>query len=198
MNIKNPIGFLILMLSAWMTMGSAQAQVTNYDFSTTTNVATTGGSQLFSATLSGSGSGASVSFTGISNATYGSDTISLVSIVGSFNSITGKMNTGTIITFTDSTQAPLYSPFTITYDRYNSTQLKVVTYDNQGNGGSSNASFALAAAPEMDGSFAPKVGLLLGGLFLMFARKKKVQTEVSSVFGQPKGSLQATGLPLPC
>ena len=67
----------------------------------------------------------------------------------------------------------------------NSTTLNM--FDSQGSGGASSLSVGpptyntwtvatsslTAGAPEIDGSLAPKVGFLLGCLFLMFGRKKQ-------------------------
>ncbi|MBU3548041.1 hypothetical protein [Polynucleobacter sp. P1-05-14] len=40
--------------------------------------------------------------------------------------------------------------------------------------------FQVAGAPEIDGSLAPKVGFLLGCLFLMFGRKKSAPSELAT------------------
>lgn len=45
--------------------------------------------------------------------------------------------------------------------------------------GSNNATLSLAAAPEIDGSLAPKVGFLLGCLFLMFGRRKQIDASIN-------------------
>ena len=57
-----------------------------------------------------------------------------------------------------------------------SSSFSITEYYNDSNArsGSNNTYiFQVAGAPEIDGSFAPKVGFLLGCLFLMFGRKKQ-------------------------
>jgi hypothetical protein len=45
-----------------------------------------------------------------------------------------------------------------------------------------------AGAPEIDGSLAPKVGFLLGCLFLMFGRRtKSIPTSEHALMGDPHG-----------
>ena len=71
----------------------------------------------------------------------------------------------------DLTKSVLSSSFSIT-EYYN---------DKNARSGSNNTYiFQVAGAPEIDGSLAPKVGFLLGCLFLIFGRKKSASSELAT------------------
>ena len=53
------------------------------------------------------------------------------------------------------------------------TAIAIEMYGGQSPAGTNNYSLTQNGAPEIDGSLAPKVGFLLGCLFLMFGRKKQ-------------------------
>ena len=106
------------------------------------------------------------------------------------NTSGGFYGTYAMTDFTQVSGGPSYSVFRFTANsvvytaNYNATYID--PYSTNGNlsyspsGGttvssvfSSQSAPAAAGAPEIDGSLAPKVGFLLGCLFLMFGRKKQ-------------------------
>ena len=150
MNITKLIATLAFALGAWLSVGAAQADVvinvggTNYDFSTITGIYTDNQAVLQSQPWFGS-SATAMTFASALGNSLGSPNGGL----GPFFVWTGDVNAA--FHFDGNTHS-------------------------QGVGSVSQLdTFAVVSpsAPEIDGSLAPKVGFLLGCLFLMFGRKQQ-------------------------
>ena len=156
-----------------------QSMATNFDFSTTFNEFY-GGSpySTFTATFTGSGGGLS----GITSATYqGSDVLSTVqSWYSGPGSPYGTYDTNTLA-LTGIGMGWGHSGPGVAYAInggycFGCTDPLPSQVNTQVRGNTvyaSTYSFVQSGAPEIDGSLAPKVGFLLGCLFLMFGRKKQ-------------------------
>jgi len=70
-----------------------------------------------------------------------------------------RTGSGPVIAYTNPTNASYYD---------------IGTYPKDSTVAAPSAVFGPSGAPEIDGSLAPKVGFLLGCLFLMFGRKKQI------------------------
>ena len=160
----------LLLLGAISNFATAVSD-TNFDFGFTSNINANNPTSaiLFSSILTGIGG----NFTGINNVRYGTDVINNITVSGSYTA--PNTMTGLTLTFNDVTQGNVI--LTTTFLTYfpDATNLLVKTINpTLGGGTDTAASFSVSGgAPEIDGSLAPKVGFLLGCLFLMFGRKKQ-------------------------
>ncbi len=200
MNIKTLLVSVTITLSAWMTIGVAQAQ-TNYNFAESfyTNLGDpsfTGPDYLgsFSATFIGDGSAnptmhspTSARFGIASNLNFLDATFTYTSSTDVLSSLQGNLggiNSGNYATVTFPVPGipgyPSNQSFSFVYNSvtYNilggpaveSSAGAQIFYVNS----MSVASTGAVGAPEMNASFIPQVGLLLGCLFFLFGRKKQL------------------------
>ena len=176
MNYKKLLATAVFTLGAWMSVGVAQAQ-TNYDFSTTIN------GFSYAATFSSSTPGI---LDGIVSSVYGAVDVITFTVpdypyptVGTYSdSGTGAVLTGISLYFRESdAEGSIYygiygGPDQTKVSR-GSLPSQLYTYiDIPDNAALTNYTFAIA--PEMNASFIPQVGLLLGCLFFLMGRKREV------------------------
>ena len=156
-----------------------QSMATNFDFSTTFDESY-GGSpySTFTATFTGSGG----SLSGITSATYqGSDVLSTVQAwYNGSGSLYGTYDTTSTLALTGIGMGWGGTPVSHAINGGNCglgctdpLPSQVNTQVGTNTVYASTYSFVQSGAPEIDGSLAPKVGFLLGCLFLMFGRKKQ-------------------------
>ena len=95
-------------------------------------------------------------------------------IYGHYHFTSGGSPVLDYLTFTFNTMPTALSggPYLINEVNANTIDTRAQGAPNYGVGGTSTLSFT-NGAPEIDGSLAPKVGFLLGCLFLMFGRKRQ-------------------------
>ena len=160
----------LLLISITVLLGvmsaGVRAQIDYFTFSTAPNSAI-GTSSTLSGNFQGSG-GNLTSFTG----SFNGGAVSLSGDLGGYSVVSHKM-TGLDLIYADGVAN---GPYETLYFRYVGAQLNVNSYNSLSQGGSSTATFTYTGsggAPEIDGSLAPKVGLLLGCSFLMFRRRTK-------------------------
>lgn len=113
----------------------------------------------------------------LGHATYTSGNAVLIDLHFSFNTSAGLKDGPYIMSYTQ-------NPNTVfTYSTPNITDPRV-------GGGSDHGTTFAADVPEIDGSLLPKVGFLLGCLFLIFGRRtKSVTTSKSSLIGERHGGM---------
>ncbi|MBU3548870.1 hypothetical protein [Polynucleobacter sp. P1-05-14] len=195
MQIKKLLVAVVLSLGALMSVGVAQAQsTTNYDFS-----ATFGDPDSFNnfGTLAGtavvdSSNGWILSLTNLTEngksvqlgQLFNQSGFSYIRTPGTgidpitYNDGTGNFNIN--YTYTGVTGISLGQVIEVDLLTYNvASTLYSTTGPYFGKDGTVNV--YTAGAPEIDGSLAPKVGFLLGCLFLMFGRKKFQAEPILSV-----------------
>jgi hypothetical protein len=196
MNIKKLIITVAFALGAWMSVGVAQAQ-TSYNFSETyTGIYSAAGNTYyvngqFSTDNIGNITGwSNLTFdtnpTGFSTATYNGYMSAAVGNNGTYSALNG-FNDASFSLTSASLLTPVNSYGTFPYF---GVYLQLPQYGNNLYGcnavgcsdgfwqigagqGPTVTPFISPAAPEIDGSLAPKVGFLLGCLLLMFGRKKQ-------------------------
>ena len=200
MNIKKIIASVAFALGAWMSVGVAQAQTTNYNFAESFYIDAGGdpgysGSNYlgsFSATFIGDGSAnptmyapTSARFGMASSLNFMDATYTYTSstdVLGSLQGNLGSKNSGNyaVIAFPQAgiPGYPSSQSFSFVYNGNTFNVLGTVPVASNIIGGtpfyaSSMSVSQVGGAPEIDGSLAPKVGFLLGCLFLMFGRKKQ-------------------------
>ena len=163
-----------LALVGGLGIGAAQAATTYWTFTSSGNVIYSGGgiNNTYSLTENLSSTDNGGTFTALSgNITVG----------GSAGSSSGATSGGI---FYGGASLPSFfqvnaatSPTSIWqftgFTPANHTAVVIETYGGQSPAGTNNYSLTQNGAPEIDGSLAPKVGFLLGCLFLMFGRKKQ-------------------------
>ena len=201
MNIKKIIASVAFALGAWMSVGVAQAQTTNYNFAESFYIDAGGDPGYsgpnylgsFSATFIGDGSAnptmyapTSARFGMASSLNFMDATYAYTSstdVLGSLQGNLGSKNSGNyaVIAFPQ-VGIPGYPSSQSFSFVYNGNTFNVLgttpvasTYGpgSQTFYASSMSVSQVGGAPEIDGSLAPKVGFLLGCLFLMFGRKRQ-------------------------
>ena len=211
MNYKKLLTTLVFVLGAWMSVGVANAQQTNYDFSAITSIGTitatfTEDTSLPTFTNAG---GTFYEFSGIANVALNGNPLSGVApdwgtannYYGGFGISGNSRIIGSFIFANPSASLQYYSlqvnnqihplgTFTSNggtlylYNSFANAFSASISGGNQfGSGyiasppaptsGVTSIGWVTASAPEIDGALAPKVGFLLGCLFLMFGRKKQ-------------------------
>ena len=158
----------ITLLSGMMSSGGAYAQFSDYTFS-----ADFGTSPTYSnwGTISGMalvGPGGSVSSLSNLTETYGGTTRAITAFTLETSYVRSLSDFSLDYSYTGGYWAGTAHVYLNTLG---STHVNQPSFP--GGGGVSSSSVVSAGAPEIDGSLAPKVGFLLGCLFLMFGRKKQ-------------------------
>ena len=165
--------FVALALVGGLGIGAAQATTYNFNFSTVNGITGVGSFVSDGSTTISSGSG---TLTGTSSSSGG--------FVGTYS-----MSSFFFVTSpTSNPSGPWAFDFTANGTVYSADYARAriggLSYDGKldyspatgtsiQSGFTSASSPTAAGAPEIDGSLAPKVGFLLGCLFLMFGRKKQ-------------------------
>ena len=181
MNFKKLLALGALSLCAWFSIGIAQAVgFTNYDFTATfSNNSPSYNNNNY--TLSGVAQVNSSSHQVTSILSFYENGVALTPTSFGVGSQITSPGTGQ-----GYTSAPVGSPnfnFTINYvsslyggsssANFMNGDASTVSNTNYGGGYAATVVSVSSGAPEIDGSLAPKVGFLLGCLFLMFGRKKQ-------------------------
>lgn len=155
MNIKKLIAAVVFALGAWMSVGAVQAQTTNYDFSSNGQLLDTLGYVYGTFQTNSSGD--------VTSGTIYSNGNQLVPYA-----VLGNYLTNTVTFVVSPDWLRIYGPQTLV----NGNNLSVQSSYSSGTI-TCTSGCPSSGAPEIDGSLAPKVGFLLGCLFLMFGRKKQ-------------------------